>query len=901
MQIREIHIDGFGIFTDKHITGLTSGINVIYGPNEFGKTTLLDFIRRILFGFPRISTSTNPYLVVHGGAYGGRMICELNSGERIIILRVQGARGGSVTISTGSGELSGQDNLDNILRHITKTFYENVYAISLNELQEVRSLQGEDIRNRIYGAGLGLGSISLVAIKSEFTKQGEILYKPQGSVQKVPSLYKEIRDLEREIKEVQKDLGKYDDLVQQHDRLIKEVTALDGQIRELESKQRSLENKKTLYPTYIELRDAESELSQLEELPLFTEDALRKLEEKKGELTALEKQIDENSDAIKALELKRDTLIYNEQIIEQEPDVVSLQRLSGKYESAFKDIDSVKATSATLAEQIHKKIEEIGQEWTDDIIQDFTLSHLQKDKILSYKKSLDEAKETISNDRSKLEYHRERKLVESPKGFKGPDFYKYAVYCMAGLGLVGGVWGLVSSQWVLAGVSAIILVIGLSVAIKIWKGSRIELKDLLEKKLVEKLLEAESQYHKLEDKWHEFLRGINFNENLSPDGAFEVAKAIESIQSDLSSLDELHARIGQMQDTIDEAKGLHDKVAPCFDKSKISDSIGANVGIFMQYLNTAKGIKRDKEDFGKQIDEAIAKIHGLKEKKEMAEKELQQYICSLGATDEEDFKAKCKTFKRCVELKEKKGNSKQIIQSAVGSGEHYDNFIASISVTNPEEIGLQLDQANKDLETLRGDLAQKNQDIGELRTKIKQLSSSEDLLGRQNEVEVKKQRLRDYSRDWVRTQIPLFALEKAISKYENTRQPSVIKAAEDIFSSITNHAYPAIIKPIDSDELRIRDSSGATKGVLEMSRGTKEQLYLAMRLGLIKEYETRSESMPIIMDDILANFDDDRGPLAVKALKRFSKDRQIIVLTCHKNTLDMYKQLGARDIIPTLA
>jgi uncharacterized protein YhaN len=74
-----------------------------------------------------------------------------------------------------------------------------------------------------------------------------------------------------------------------------------------------------------------------------------------------------------------------------------------------------------------------------------------------------------------------------------------------------------------------------------------------------------------------------------------------------------------------------------------------------------------------------------------------------------------------------------------------------------------------------------------------------------------------------------------------------------------------------------------------------------MRLGLIKEYEIRSESMPIIMDDILANFDDARGPLAVKALEEFSKDRQIIVLTCHKNTLDMYKQLGARDIIPTLA
>ena len=781
MQIREIHIDGFGIFTDKHITGLTSGINVIYGPNEFGKTTLLDFIRRILFGFPRISTSTNPYPAVHGGAYGGRMICELDRGERIIISRAQGARGGPVTTSTGSGELSGQDNLDNILGHITKIFYENVYAISLNELQEVQSLQGEDIRNRIYGAGLGLGSISLVAIKNEFTKQGETLYKPQGSVQKMPSLHKEIKDLEREIKEVQKGLGKYDDLVQQRDRLIKNVTALDGKIRELESEQRSLENKKNLYPTYLELSDAESELSQLKELPLFTKDALEKLEEKKRELMTLEKQISEKSDDIKALELKRDTLIYNEQIIEQEPNVVSLQRLSGKYESSFKDIDSIKADSTTRAEQIHKKIEEIGQEWADDIIQDFTLSHLQKDKILFYKKSLDAAKETVDSDRSKLDYHRERKLGESPKGFRGPGFYRHAMYVMTGLGLVGGVWGWLSSQWGLVGVSAIILVIGLLVAVKIWRGNRIELKDPLEKELDEELREAESQCHRLEDGWHEFLRGINFDENLSPDGAIEIARAIDNVQSDLSRLAELRTRIEHMQNTIDEVKGLHDKVAPCLNRSAISADIRANIEIFVQHLNTAKATKRDKKGIEEDISKQTTKINGLKEKKEIAEKDIRQYVSSMGALDEDDFRSKYEVFTRRIELKGKIGEAKRIIQSTIGRGEHYDKFIESISVTNPEEIEFQLNEIGKQLQQLKSERDQEKEDIGELRSEIERLSSSEDLPVKQGEVELKKQQLRDCSREWVKFRIPLFALEKAISKYENTRQPGVIKAAEDIF------------------------------------------------------------------------------------------------------------------------
>ena len=52
MQLREIHIDGFGVFHNKLVTGLKPGLNIVYGKNEFGKTTLLEFIRRVLFGFP---------------------------------------------------------------------------------------------------------------------------------------------------------------------------------------------------------------------------------------------------------------------------------------------------------------------------------------------------------------------------------------------------------------------------------------------------------------------------------------------------------------------------------------------------------------------------------------------------------------------------------------------------------------------------------------------------------------------------------------------------------------------------------------------------------------------------------------------------------------------------------
>ena len=81
-----------------------------------------------------------------------------------------------------------------------------------------------------------------------------------------------------------------------------------------------------------------------------------------------------------------------------------------------------------------------------------------------------------------------------------------------------------------------------------------------------------------------------------------------------------------------------------------------------------------------------------------------------------------------------------------------------------------------------------------------------------------------------------------------------------------------------------------------MSRGTREQLYLAMRFGLIDEYETRSEPLPAVMDDVFVNFDGERDKRFTKILSKFGEQRQVLVLTCHERSLEAYKDIGANTI-----
>jgi uncharacterized protein YhaN len=688
--------------------------------------------------------------------------------------------------------------------------------------------------------------------------------------------------------------------VRRHDELQDAIESLGVEIGKLEAEQRRLQTQQRLFPTCVTLKEKEAQLVEVPETPLFHEDALTALEKLKAVSSNLETQTDRDTSDLEELEQMRGRFIYDDKIIAVEPSIISLQKKSEQFRSASKDVTAVRSQRATLGDSVRAKIERLGPGWTEERVRRFNLSLSQEDQSRTAKEEINEAKRSVESIRSKLEAHRDSRAAESARGIHVPAFVKNTGYVSTALGVTGIILGFVFSEPLLSVFSACLLIVGLIVGANARKASKTPPSDPLERKYAGDLLTAESTYVRVSSKWQGQLKEIGLDESLSPDGALDVMRTVREIQSDLASAKELDSRIESMQDTIEAANNLLNQVVTTLGKTKISDDTVASIEILTQQLGIAKEMKGKKESLEERITELMRKVKSDKEAVDRAREELQQYFSTFGAKDEADFQTKYDMFRKRETLKQAIDESKTIIRSAVGTGEEYESFITSISLTNPGAIAAALETTEVRLKEFKTQRDQKNQTIGELRIGIKDLSSK-DLIVEQTELEIKKQQLRDGSADWVRSRIALFALEKAISRYENTRQPEVIKAAAEIFARITNHAYSMVIKPAEINpgkaaELSIQDSSAKRKTIGEMSRGTKEQLYLAMRLGLIRVYETKLEPMPIIMDDILANFDDNRGPEAIKALIEFSNGRQVIVLTCHNGNLDLFKSSGAKEI-----
>ena len=148
MRIAEVHIDGFGTWKDLSLNDVSEGVTVVYGPNEAGKTTLMQFVRTVLYGFS--PSRRQRYLPpVNGGRPGGSLAVVTHAkGEANALYRVVRHANlddpagflGDVTVVGPDGIAMGHAHLEALLCGVDESTFNNVFALGLREIQELGSL-----------------------------------------------------------------------------------------------------------------------------------------------------------------------------------------------------------------------------------------------------------------------------------------------------------------------------------------------------------------------------------------------------------------------------------------------------------------------------------------------------------------------------------------------------------------------------------------------------------------------------------------------------------------------------------------------------------------------------------------------------------------------------------------
>lgn len=130
--------------------------------------------------------------------------------------------------------------------------------------------------------------------------------------------------------------------------------------------------------------------------------------------------------------------------------------------------------------------------------------------------------------------------------------------------------------------------------------------------------------------------------------------------------------------------------------------------------------------------------------------------------------------------------------------------------------------------------------------------------------------------------------------YESKRQPETLKEASHYLEQLTDGHYKRIWTRLVGEELLVDNNESETITVDKLSRGTREAVYLSLRLALVTVYARRGAVIPLVFDDILVNFDAKRMRTAAKLLMDFSKQGyQLLMFTCHDHVRDVFHALEA--------
>ena len=216
-----------------------------------------------------------------------------------------------------------------------------------------------------------------------------------------------------------------------------------------------------------------------------------------------------------------------------------------------------------------------------------------------------------------------------------------------------------------------------------------------------------------------------------------------------------------------------------------------------------------------------------------------------------------------------------------------------------KSVGLASDSSFDDVEAAAFELAQKRANLDErlegMISRVGQLrqilsdgerASELDLLKTQRAQIITRQT--DSAHELVRLLLAKRMVSGAIEAWGTESQPKVYERASHLMELMTAGAWAGVASS-GSDVCAI-DSFGAQFPPRLLSLGTCQQLYLALRIALLECAPEVGTAVPVLADDILVNFDDDRRAGAARALAELALSRQVIVFTCHKEVVSTFNE-----------
>ena len=396
-----------------------------------------------------------------------------------------------------------------------------------------------------------------------------------------------------------------------------------------------------------------------------------------------------------------------------------------------------------------------------------------------------------------------------------------------------------------------------------------------------------------EQNWRAALRTAGLPEALEPLQLKEISQRSQRIGVFNVQIDQYKT---ELNDRTRELKSLRQRIDELFQDSGLqfkSDDIMQRLNELKTQLNEQRALVNSRKEHASLYKGLRSKLAKCKREYDRLLGQKRRLLADVGAETEDQYRQMEMKHSQRRKLISKRTNLTEQIAAALGSNfveddveEHLEAYGHTGLEKRWEEIQLRIEEAKEQQTRF-------HQQRGELLQEVKTLGEDSRLDEARLELNAIEAEIVQSRRQWQVLSTSSQMLESIREKYESKRQPETLQEASGYLNRLTEGHYPRIWTRLVGEELLVDNKNDETITVDKLSRGTREAVYLSLRLALIGAYARRGAVLPMVMDDILVNFDARRARAAAELLVEFSRNGyQLLMFTCHEHMVQLFHSLN---------
>jgi uncharacterized protein YhaN len=921
MRLSSLQVTRFGALQNRGWSDLNPGLNLFFGANEAGKTTLMMFLRGMLFGFTK-----SPYDSLDNSEPGGSLRVVDDRGREWTLERSGRGKKARVLVSGPQGTIQGEAGLRPLLQDVSRPVFENIFAFSLKELQELETLKQREVQHLLYSASLGLGPVSLKTVEDRLHKQLKTLFlaNKQASTPEINQILAELGRVRKTIQELEQQPQQYQELQAARARL-------EGEIQELAKKETAgkkeavwLDRLSQVRKVWEDYRLAQEVLVTLPQIDSFPEDGLARLEKIQADLAQVEEQLDRWGREMGKAREEAARQGPDQQLLQAAATIEALAEERLRHKDRLEELKQVESKCSVTRSRLEERLGRLGSQWDESRLESFHPTLNWQISIQEYQHRLETAAAAVrqaeDHHRLRLQTFKEKEAnrdhVEQTGIIKGTARAFPLGFAALGLGLAMGAavsyfWQYHRLTWPLAVGGLVSFLLALVNFWQLRTNHQHHLQELEDERqtALNSLNAAENTWDqeqqrltRLQEEWRAWLKNASLDTDLSPAGAAAFLQEIAAARSLLQELHDLARARGELEAYLEGFNTRLGEVLAGLGRSPVSPAqVSATLLELRQEVAGALKLQEQQRQLTQKIAEIDKELAGWETRKENLSAALDHLLAAAGEQEEEGFRRRAAIFADRREMSQKTQELSVRLRLLAGDEAAVEQLQADLGQTTPEELEERLRQTSLQLQDLKSRREEAFQQQGRLQNLIEGLEQTDALSRALLAEQTLAARLRDAAQRWTVATLANHFLEQARRRFEAEYQPQVLRRASQYFDLLTGGRYPQVMAPLEGESFLVINRQGSHVPPERLSRGTSEQLYLALRFALIQEYSQEGRSLPLILDDILVNFDQPRARQAIRLFQEMSANHQLLLFTCHPHILNLIQDtLGESAPAPVM-